>query len=67
MIAEAQVQRIPNRAGPKLGGPNLKQPTFDWETPDKYTELKTLKLEVRNVLSMYNISEADKVAIVKTG
>ena len=50
-MAEAQVERTQNAAEPKLGGPALKQPTFDWEVPDKYTELKTVKLEVNNVLS----------------
>ena len=29
-MAEMQAQRIPNAAGPKLGSPSLKQPTFDW-------------------------------------
>ena len=65
MMAEMQAQRTPNAAGPKLGGPTLKQPTFDWEAPDKYTELKAFILEVRNVLSMYNTQEADKIAMVK--
>ena len=37
-MAEMQTQRIPNAAGPKLGGPALKQPTFNWEAPDKHTE-----------------------------
>ena len=32
-MAETQVQRIPNAAGPKLGDPTLKQPTFDLEGP----------------------------------
>ena len=59
------MQRTLNAARPKIVGPTLKQPTFDWETTDKYTELKTFKLEVRNVLAMYNTPEVDKVAIVK--
>ena len=37
-MAEAQAQSTQNAAGPKLGSPTLKQPTFDWEVPDKYTE-----------------------------
>ena len=32
---------------------------------DKYTELKTFKLEVNNVLSTYNMPEAAKLAVVK--
>ena len=59
-MAEMQAQRVPNAAGPKLGGPTLKQPNFDWEAPDKYTEWKAFILEVRNVLSTYNAQEADK-------
>ena len=64
-MAEIQAQRIPNAAGPKLGGPTLKQPNFDWEASDKYTEWKAFILEVRNVLSTYNGQEADKIAMVK--
>ena len=41
-MAEAQVQRTQNAAGPKLNSPTLKQATFNWEAPDKYTELKHL-------------------------
>ena len=64
MMAEAQIQRTQNAAGPKLGGPALKQPTFDWEVPDKYTELKTFKLDVSNLLSTYGMPEAEKLAVV---
>ena len=39
--------------------------TFDWEAPDKYTELKTFKSKVNNVLSTYNMPEAEKLAVVK--
>ena len=34
-MAEMQTQRIPSAAGPKLGSPTLKRPTFDLEAPDK--------------------------------
>ena len=53
-IAELQAQRVPNTAGPKLGGPALKQPNFNWEAPNKYTKWKGFILEVRNLLSTYN-------------
>ena len=66
MMVEAQVQRTPNAAGSKPGSPTLKQPSFHWETTDKYTELKTFNPEVRNILAMYNTPEVDKVAIVKS-
>ena len=53
-MAEMQAQRIPSAAGPKLGGPTLKQPNFNWEPSDKYTKWKVFILEVRNMLSTYN-------------
>ena len=36
--------------GPKIGA-MMKQPTFNWGTEDKYSELKNFKLQVINVLS----------------
>ena len=64
-MAETQAQRVPSTAGPKLGGLALKQPNFNWEAQDKYTELKAFILEVRNVLSTYNAHETDKIMMVK--
>ena len=43
----------------------MKQPTFDWNAEDKYSKLKTFRLEVNNVLSMYNTPQTDKLAVVK--
>ena len=37
-MAESQVQRVLSTTGPNLGGPALKQPTFNWEATEKYTE-----------------------------
>ena len=64
-MAEAQAQRMPNTSGPKVGGPMLKQPSFNWEVTDKYTEWKAFILEVRNLLSTYNVQETDKITMVK--
>ena len=64
-MAESQAQRVPNTAGPKLGGPALKQPNFNWEAPDQYTKWKAFILEVRNMLCTYNVQESDKIAMVK--
>ena len=64
-MAKMQAQRVPSTAGPKLGGPALKQPNFNWEALDKYTEWKAFILEVRNVLSTYNAHETDKTVMVK--
>ena len=51
---------------PKIGGPTMKQLMFDWKGEDKYSKLKTFKLEVNNVLSMYNTPQMDKLAVVKS-
>ena len=40
-MAEVQVERMQNRSGLKVGSPTMKQPTFDWNVQDKYSELKT--------------------------
>ena len=66
-IIETQTQRSEGQQGPKLGGPALKQPQFNWKATDKYTEWKAFILKIRNVLSTYNVQEQDKIAIVKTG
>ena len=62
---ETQSQRPEGQQGPKLGGPALKQPQFNWEATHKYTEWEAFILEVRNVLSTYNAQDQDKIAIVK--
>ena len=64
-LTEAQSQRSEGQQGPKLGGPALKQPQFNWEGTDKYTEWKAFILKVRNILSTYNAQEQDKITIVK--
>ena len=43
----------------------LKQPQFNWEEADKYSEWKAFILEVKNILSTYNVQEHDKITIVK--
>ena len=64
-MAEMPPQRSESQRGPKLGGPALKQPQFNWEAAEKYTKWKAFTLEARNVLSTYNTQEQDKIAIVK--
>ena len=64
-LSEVQSQRSEDKRGPKLGSPVLKQPQFNWEATDKYTEWKAFILKVRNVLSMYNAQEQDKIPMVK--
>ena len=44
MMSEAIAKAIAEVTRPsQLGSPTIKQPTFDWEAPDKYTELKHLR------------------------
>ena len=49
---------------PKIGM-MMKQPTFDWGTEDKYSELKSFKLEVINVLQSYIIADIEMMALIK--
>ena len=39
VIAAARTERTQN-VGPRLGGPVMKQPSFNWEAKDKYNKLK---------------------------
>ena len=51
-MAVARAERTQN-AGPKLGRPIMKQPTFDWISSDKYVELKSFKLEAKNISKIW--------------
>ena len=53
-MTEIQVQQIDSQHEPRLGSPALKQPTFNWEAIDKYTEWKAFMLKVQNVIPSYN-------------
>ena len=64
-MVDAGAERMHNISGPKLGGSAMKQLTFDWNAEAKYSELKTFRLEVKNVLSMYNTPQTDKFTVVK--
>ena len=63
-MAEAQ-EREHDRSEPKIGSPALKQPTFDWNAQNKYSKLKTFRLEVNDVLSTYNTPQTDELVLVK--
>ena len=39
-MTAATTERPQNTAGPKIGRPAMKQPTFNWEADDKYNVLK---------------------------
>ena len=38
----------------------LKQPQFNWEVADKYSEWKAFILEVKNILTTYNAQEHEQ-------
>ena len=64
-MAAAIAERPQSVAGPKIGRPAMKQQTFNWEAWDKYSELKTFRLEVNNILMTYSTSQEEKLAMVK--
>ena len=64
-MVEMQLRMGDSQQGPKIGSPVLKQPHFNWDAADKYSEWKNFILEVENVLSTYNTPEHDKLAIVQ--
>ena len=39
-MAATTAERPQSAAGPKIGRPAMKQPTFNWETEDKYSDLR---------------------------
>ena len=64
-MAAAMAERPQSMAGPKIGRPAMKQPTFNWEADNKYGELKTFRLEVSNILTTYNTPQTEQLAMVK--
>ena len=42
----------------------MKQLSFNWEADDKYSKLKAFRLEVNNILTMYN-TQTEQLAIIK--
>ena len=50
--------------GPKIGV-MMKQPTFNWNTKDKYKELKNFRLEVYNVFKSYDMPDIEKTKLIK--
>ena len=59
-MGEAQAERMHDGTGSKVGGPAMKQMAFNWNAHFKYSELKTFRLEVNNILSTNNTQQADK-------
>ena len=64
-MAAAAVDRPKTMVGPKIGSPAMKQCTFNWEMEDKYSKLKSFKLEVNNILSTYSTPQIEQLVMVK--
>ena len=61
VMAATPAERPQSMAGLMIDGPTMKQPTFNLEMEDKYTELRTFRLQVNNILSMYNTTQGEKL------
>ena len=44
IMVEPWAEWMHDTAGPKIGSPAMKQPMFDWDTEDKYSELKNIQI-----------------------
>ena len=66
-MAAATAERPKCVAGPKIGRPTKKQPSFTWGVEDKYSKLKNFRLEAKNIISSYNTPHTEQLVIVKTG
>ena len=64
-MAEATAEWLQDTAGTKIGNPAMKQSMFNWDSEDRYSELKTFKLEINNILSTYNNLQAEQLTMVK--
>ena len=64
-MAAAMVERPQRMSGPKIGRLAIKQPSFNLEADDKYSKLKTFRLDVNNILTLYNRSQTEQLAIVR--
>ena len=49
------------------GRPALKQPSFNWNAPDKYVELLHCEMEITDILKtkVYKLTEEEEVPIIK--
>ena len=48
-MAAAMAERPQSVAGPKIARPTMKQPSFNWEAHNKYSKLKTFRLDISNI------------------
>ena len=54
VMEAATADRLKSTAGPKIGGPAMRPPTFNWEVEDKYSEFQSFRLEVNIILKIYS-------------
>ena len=64
-MASTDKSQRAQKAGPKLGWPIMKQPTFNWSSTDKYAELMNFKMEVKNKFQNICTNQAERVPIIK--
>ena len=64
-MAATTAERPQSMAGPKIGGPVMRQLTFNWEMENKYRKLTTFRLEGNNLPSKYNTPQTEQLAIIK--
>ena len=43
----------------------MKQQTVDWSSKDKYSELRNLRLKEKNMFQNFNISQTERISIIK--
>ena len=63
-MATARAHKSQN-VGPRLGGPTMKQPNFNWEAEDRYNKLKPFRLEVNNIFKSNNTPQTEQLEIMK--
>ena len=51
---------------PKVGRPMMKQPILNWNTEDKYNEVRDFRLQVITIFKSYNMPDTGKIATIKS-
>ena len=66
-MAKARIHNseITQNAIPKIGGPIMKQLTFNWEAEDICNKLQNFILEVNNVFESCNMLQTERITITK--
>ena len=64
MASAENKQRLQN-VGPEIGGPLMRQPTFNWGSIDKCADLRNFRIQAKNMFQNYNINQSERVPIIK--